>query len=167
MKILAIDPSGNFTEGKGTTGWSLLDENLKIITCGQKLAIEYTKKEEYWKDILALITELKPDILVVEDFLLYASKSNSQINSRFETPKLIGIIELYAYNRDIPIYLQRAVDVKNRWTDEILVNKNIISKVNNRYYASGVMISEHIRDSIRHGVHFIKYKLKKGNQNGS
>ena len=92
MKILAIDPSGNFTEGKGTTGWSLLDENLKIITCGQKLAIEYTKKEEYWKDILALITELKPDILVVEDFLLYASKSNSQINSRFETPKLIGII---------------------------------------------------------------------------
>ena len=30
MKILALDPSGNFKEGKGTTGWCLLDENCKI-----------------------------------------------------------------------------------------------------------------------------------------
>lgn len=160
MKILAIDPSGNFTEGKGTTGWSLLNEKFEITACGQKLATDYNTKEEYWKSILNLISELKPDQLVVEDFLLYATKSNSQINSRFETPKLIGIIELYAYEHHIPIHLQRAVDVKNRWRDDILVNKNIISKNNNRYYAGGVMISEHIRDSIRHGVHFIKYRMK-------
>lgn len=160
MKILALDPSGNFTEGKGTTGWSLFDENFNVIACGQKLAINYECKEEYWASIIELISKLKPDRLVVEDFLLYATKSNSQINSRFETPKLIGIIELYAYKNKLPITLQRAVDVKERWKDDILVNKNIISKNNNRYYAGGVMISEHVRDSIRHGAHYIKYKLK-------
>lgn len=162
MKILAIDPSGNFTEGKGTTGWSLLDENIKILACGQILANNYECKEAYWESIINLITSLQPDRLVIEDFLLYASKSNNQINSRFETPKLIGLIEMYAYKHNTHIQLQRAVDVKARWTDDILVLNKIIDKVGNRYYAGGVMISEHIRDSIRHGVHYIKYRIKKG-----
>lgn len=162
MKILAIDPSGNFTEGKGTTGWSLLDENMKILACGQILANNYKCKEAYWESIINLITSLQPDRLVIEDFLLYASKSSNQINSRFETPKLIGLIEMYAYKHNTHIKLQRAVDVKARWTDDILVLNKIIDKVGNRYYAGGVMISEHIRDSIRHGVHYIKYRIKEG-----
>lgn len=162
MKILAIDPSGNFTEGKGTTGWSLLDDSINILACGQILANNYEHKEAYWESIINLIDTLQPDRLVIEDFLLYASKSNNQINSRFETPKLIGLIEMYAYKHNLSIKLQRAVDVKNRWTDEILVLNKIIDKVGNRYYAGGVMISEHIRDSIRHGVHYIKYQIKKG-----
>lgn len=162
MKILAIDPSGNFTEGKGTTGWSLLDENINILACGQILASQYNNKEDYWGSVITLIEHLQPDILVIEDFLLYASKSNNQINSRFETPKLIGLIEMYAYKNNVTIKLQRAVDVKNRWTDDILVHNNIISKLGNRYYAGGVLVSEHIRDAIRHGVHYIHYKLKKG-----
>lgn len=162
MKILAIDPSGNFTEGKGTTGWSLLDETITILACGQLLASNYNSKEDYWRSVISLIKHLQPDRLVIEDFLLYASKSSNQINSRFETPKLIGIIEMYAYENNITIKLQRAIDVKNRWTDEILLHNNIINKVGNRYYAGGVLVSEHIRDSIRHGVHYIKYTLKKG-----
>ena len=161
MKILCIDPSGNYNEGKGTTGWSLLNENINIIACGQLLASEYKSKEEYWNNVIKLIINMNSDTIVLEDFLLYAHKSNNQINSRFETPKLIGLIEMYAWENKIPIHLQRAVDVKNRWTDDILVKKNIISRVGNRYYAGGVMTSEHIRDSIRHGVHFIKYHLKK------
>lgn len=159
MKILAIDPSGNFNEGKGTTGWSLF-EGTNIIACGQILADSFNKKEFYWNAIVELILTLKPDQLVVEDFLLYSHKSKNQINSRFETPKLIGIIEFICFKNNMPIHLQRAVDVKSRWTDEILVRKSIITKINNRYYAGGVMISEHIRDSIRHGMHYITYRLK-------
>ena len=127
MKILCIDPSGNYNEGKGTTGWSLLNENINIIACGQLLASEYKSKEEYWNNVIKLIINMNPDTIVLEDFLLYAHKSNNQINSRFETPKLIGLIEMYAWENKIPIHLQRAVDVKNRWTDDILVKKNIIS----------------------------------------
>src|SRR5690554_1200878 len=101
MKILSIDPSGNFTEGKGTTGWSLLDEFCKVIACGQIKAEYFENKICYWKAIVSLIEELNSDYLVLEDFLLYAHKSNVQINSRFETSKLIGIIE-YKFTNKIP-----------------------------------------------------------------
>ena len=161
MKILAIDPSGNFEEGKGTTGWCLLDENCKIQAVGQILAKQSNSKEEHWKSHIELIQQLSPDYIVIEDYLLYANKSQSQINSRFETPRLIGAIELYCWDKGIPLKFQKASDVKIRFTDARLVQGNYISKSNSRYYAAGVIVSEHIRDSIRHGIFFVKFKLKK------
>ena len=158
--ILAIDPSGNFNEGKGTTGWSLISENKKIISCGQILAKNFENKFDYWSEVVSLIQHLQADIVVIEDFLLYEDKCKVQINSRFETPKLIGLLEMFCYEQNKPYFLQRAVDVKKRWTDDILVNKGYIQKINNRYYAGGVLISDHIRDSIRHGIHFITFKMK-------
>lgn len=158
MKILAIDPSGNFNEGKGTTGWSLFDENCKPIACGQIRAEDFNNRKDYWQAIINIVNSFSPNYLVVEDFLLYADKSKVQINSRFETPKVIGILE-FLYE-DI-IYLQRAVDVKKRWNDDMLVKKEIVSKVNSRYYMCGMLVSEHIRDSARHAVHFITFKLRK------
>lgn len=161
MKILALDPSGNFEEGKGTTGWCLLDENCKIQAVGQLLAKDCSGKEEHWLNHIKLIDHLNPDFVVVEDYLLYASKSKTQINSRFETPRLIGAIELHCWSENIPLRFQKASDVKIRFTDARLVQGNYISKSNSRYYAAGVMVSEHIRDSIRHGVYFTKFKLPK------
>lgn len=160
MKILAIDPSGNFTEGKGTSGWALLDEHCSPIACGQVRAEEFETKTEYWGAVVNLAIQLQPDYLVIEDFLLYASKSKVQINSRFETVKLIGILE-YVLSNKVPIFLQRAVDVKKRWRDDILVHKGYITKKNNRYYAAGVLTSDHVRDAVRHAVHFITFKLPK------
>lgn len=161
--ILAIDPSGNFNEGKGTTGWALLSSDKTIISCGQKLAEHYDNKFDYWNSVLDLIRNFKIDYVVIEDFLLYEESSKTQIYSRFETPKLIGLLESLCNEMHIPYILQRAVDVKKRWSDEILVNKNYVQKVNNRYFAGGVMVSEHIRDAIRHGIHFITFKLKETN----
>jgi hypothetical protein len=163
MKILAIDPSGNFNEGKGTTGWCLLDENCKLISVGQLMASECNSKEEHWMEHLDLIKHLAPDYIVVEDYLLYANKSQSQINSRFETSRLIGAIELYCWTNNIPLRFQKASDVKQRFTDERLVQGNYISKSSScsRYFAAGVLATGHIRDAIRHGVYFVKFKLKK------
>lgn len=159
-KILAIDPSGNFNEGKGTTGWALVSSNKEIISCGQILAKNYENKFQYWNAIIQLVKMIGADYVVIEDFLLYEESSKSQINSRFETPKLIGILELYCNSNNIEYSLQRAVDVKKRWTDEILVYNNYIQKQNDRYFACGVLVSGHIRDAIRHGIHFVTFKLK-------
>jgi hypothetical protein len=160
---LALDPSGNFTEGKGTTGWAVISsEGPTIISCGQVLAENYSNKFDYWRAILNIIDNTKFDYLVIEDFLLYKSKAQSQINSRFETPKIIGIIEMYCNNANKPCEFQRAVDVKNRWTDDILVHKGYIQKKGNRYFAGGVLISEHIRDAIRHGIHYVTFKVNRG-----
>ncbi len=160
MKILAIDPSGNFNEGKGTTGWALISDNKEIISCGQILAKNFNSKFEYWESIIKLIKNLEPNHLVIEDFLLYEDKSKVQINSRFETPKLIGLLEFYCYKTNRTYTLQRAVDVKKRWNDDILVNKGYVQKVNNRYFVCGVLTSDHIRDAIRHGIHYITFKIK-------
>ena len=160
MKILAIDPSGNFNEGKGTTGWSLFDEDCKPIACGQLRAKDFETKREYYNKIIEVVNNFQPNHLIVEDFMLYATKSQVQINSRFETSQLLGI--LYWNFEDI-ITLQRAVDVKKRWNDDRLVQKGILTKTNNRYYMCGMLVSDHIRDSARHAIHFIKFKLKKEN----
>lgn len=159
MKILAIDPSGNFNEGKGTTGWALLDETCNPIACGQIRAEDFPTQISYWNAIVSLADNLEPDYIVIEDFLLYANKSQVQIHSRFETAKLIGVLEYYFKDKNIT--LQRAVDVKKRWNDDILVRKGYVTKNGSRYYAAGVLVSEHIRDAIRHGVHFITFKLNK------
>ena len=158
--ILAIDPSGNFTEGKGTTGWALVTSNRTIISVGQVLAKNYSTKVEYWSAIVELIKSIEPDIVVIEDFLLYKDKSQSQILSRFETSRLIGVLEFHCDNLQIPYHFQRAIDVKTRWSDEILTLNGYIQKEGNRYYAGGVLISDHIRDAIRHGIHFATYKIK-------
>lgn len=160
MKILAIDPSGNFNEGKGTTGWALFTEDRKIISCGQILAENFDTKFDYWNAIIWLPKHLDVDVTVIEDFLLYESRAKSQINSRFETPKIIGLLEYTLWANEKQYALQRAVDVKNRWTDEILVKNGVIQKKGNKYYAGGVLTSGHIRDAIRHGMHYITYKLK-------
>lgn len=161
MKILAIDPSGNFTEGKGTTGWVLLTEDRTIISCGQILAENFSTKFDYWNAIISLPKHLGVDMVVIEDFLLYESRAKSQINSRFETPKIIGLLEYNLWTDKKEYTLQRAVDVKNRWTDDILVRNGVIQKKGNKYYAGGVLISGHIRDAIRHGMHYITYKIKR------
>lgn len=161
MIILALDPSGNFNEGKGTTGWAILTEQRKVISCGQILAKNYPNVYAYWDAHIELIHSLKPDYIVMEDFLLYAHKAANQINSRFETPKLIGILEYEVKKSNCKLYFQRAVDVKKRWSDDILLHNGIIQKMGNKYFSCGVVVSKHIRDAIRHGVHFVQYKLPK------
>jgi hypothetical protein len=158
MRLLAYDPSGSFTEGKGTTGWSLWEwseDSVQIITLGQIKATDYETKELYWKAHLDLIEKLKPNELVVENFKLYADKAIQQIGSSMETSKLIGVIEMFCAEHNIPITLQSASEVKKRWRDEILEHCKIIYHKNSRYYWNNMILSDHIRDSIRHGKHYI------------
>ena len=161
--ILAIDPSGNFSEGKGMTGWCLYDtQTNKIIKFGVLKAAHYQTAEAYWDAHVELIDGLQGYYydLVIEDYMLYANRANSQINSRFETPKLIGIMQMEAYRRSIPIYFQTAAAVKARWRDDILVRKGLIRQEGESYYISNVCLVDHIRDAIRHAVHHATFRKK-------
>ncbi|MDD3923098.1 MAG: hypothetical protein PHY39_06170 [Endomicrobiaceae bacterium] len=160
--IVGIDPSGAFTEGKGTTGICLLHaEDMKIVYAEDITARSFPNKESYWQHHLNTLQEylfnrkqrgLKA-ILVIEDFLLYENKANSLVNSRMETSKLIGIIQLWCYKHNIPYKMQLASEVKQRWADPILEWKGYIQKKGARYN-----YNNHIRDSIRHAVHFATFK---------
>ena len=158
--ILALDPSGNYNEGSGTTGWVLFDmETDKICKFGVIKAGMYSNQMDYWDAHIALLDGLagyEPDI-VIEDYLLYANRSQSQINSRFETPQLIGILKYECYKRGIMVYLQTAVSVKKRWNNKILVAKGYLNMKGRCYYIGDIMVSDHVQDAVRHAVHFATF----------
>lgn len=173
--VLGLDPSGSFHEGNGTTGWCLFDATTnEIIDRGNLDAENYEEMEAYWDAHISLIRDKtilcdKNVIIVIEDYILYAAKLDSQINSRMETPKLIGILQHYCWLADIPYYMQLASEVKNRWTNEILLHKKIIYKNRAKFYidaACTVLINRHCIDAIRHAVHYNTFRNKKeGNKN--
>ena len=164
--IIGIDPSGAFYEGKGTTGYSIYfaPEN-KFNEVGVIKASGHICAESYWHKHLAFLEAFlysargrrknRSDnvILVIEDYLLYANKAESQIYSRMETSKLIGIIQHWCWTHDIPYCMQPAAHVKQRWADPILEHKGFIKKKNGRYD-----VCEHTRDSMRHAIHYATFK---------
>lgn len=161
MKILAIDPSGNFFEGKGVTGWALYSED-KPKSVGQIRSIEYPTQINYWQEHLNLIELLQPELVVIEEYKLYAHTAKSQIGSEFETIQLIGIIKYYCKNNNIKLVLQPA-KIKIRYTNEILLHKNIITTDQKKnYYILGIQTTNHILDAVRHAEYFLNFSRKKG-----
>lgn len=161
--VLALDPSGSYKEGKGHTGWCLLDQKTnKIMKFGVIEAKNYKCQFHYWDAHITLIDSLagyKPDI-VMEDYLLYGERATNQINSRLETPQLIGIIKYEAFKRGIFVYIQTAMQVKTRWPDDLLVHKGYIQKKGRTYYMNNVPLVSHIKDAVRHAAHYMTYNSK-------
>jgi hypothetical protein len=158
--VLALDPSGSYKEGMGTTGWCLYDiEKQKIAKFGFIDANKYSCQFQYWDAHLTLIDSLEgyhPD-LAVEDYLLYGARAEAQINSRLETPQLLGILKYEVWKRGSYIHLQTAAQVKTRWSNNILLNKGLIEKDGLGYKINGVKVSDHILDSVRHALHYAMY----------
>lgn len=167
--ILAFDPSGNFEEGKGTTGCCIFDtEQGKILEIKNIFAKNFTTKEHYWEahiqEIQYVLTEYKPRalIIVIEEFMLDPKRALQQSHSRMETPKLIGIMQLWCSEHNVPYVMQRPTDVKTRWADHILEFKGFIQKYKNTYTLPEDLksISRHCKDAIRHAVHYHYFKNK-------
>lgn len=164
--VLGIDPSGNFEEGKGTTGFCLYDvENDYIVETKSISADAYETQHKYWHAVLMYVMKTaykykhKTLAIVIEDYLLYATKASSQINSKMETPKLIGILEYYCGECSLPVTLQPAHLVKNRWANEVLMHKGYIKKKGQRWFTQyEKAVDRHAIDAIRHAVHFGTFK---------
>lgn len=167
--ILAFDPSGNFKEGKGTTGWCLYDtETKRIAKFGSIKASHASGTEAYWSDHIKLIDDLTGYSMeiVIEDYMLYSNRAQSQINSIFETPRLIGVLQYECYIRGIPVVFQTAAQVKNRWNDAILEHKGLIELRQGSYWLKDIQLSDHNKDAIRHAIHRATFRNKEGVSNG-
>ena len=173
--ILAIDPSGNFNEGKGISGWVLMEEtNGKIIKFGAIDASTSIDMEEHWDKHIDLIMNMDKEyediVVVIEDYMLQASKAMSQTNSRMETPKLIGVVQYFCWIKDIKLVMQTPVSVKRRWKDFLLSKKGYMemetrtSRAGISYaYCSinGFRVNGHVIDALRHAVHYYTFQSKK------
>ena len=156
MRILTLDPSGNFSknEGDGTTGWAIFHYG-ELKDFGHVQASGYERIEEYWQAISELI-DLSIDIVVCESYRLFAGKASAQSNSMMETPQLIGYLRMYCYKWQIPIVFQDPKD-KARVTDPILVRQGVFELKGKKHYCLGRSTNLHMRDAIRHGIYFLKY----------
>lgn len=154
--ILAFDPSGNFEEGRGTTGWSVFDSQGELGMFGEIKATECETAEEYWDKHLGLITDVEPSVVVCESFHLQPSKAKQQSWSALETPQLIGLLRWYCWDNNIPIVLQKPL-IKQRFTDDVLEKMGVIEKRGSKYYIAGNLTNLHMRDSIRHGLYYKRY----------
>lgn len=160
--IVALDPSGNFTEGNGTTG--ICELNGEMAEVREIHAGKYKSAEEYWNVHIKylesiLFWEDKKFELVMEGYRLYGHKSDTQVNSTLETPQLIGVIRYWCYANNVPLKIQYAVEVKNRWSDSVLEKKGIIEIVNKRrkLISSGQWLNNHKTDALRHALHYQRY----------
>ena len=167
MRFIAMDPSGNFLEGKGQTGWVIIN-NTQIECFGQIRAKDYESREEYWKAHTDLIEERELTRIVIEDFRLYKSKAHSQTNSEMETSKLLGYIEMYSYNSHLTLKKQIASQAKSRFKDKILLYKGYVTKdQNGRVYINAVNVSRHIVDALRHALFYLLIEEKRRKNDGS
>jgi hypothetical protein len=172
--VLALDPSGNFHEGKGTTGICIFNaDRMEIAVVDCLKATDYKSMELYWNGVInyidIMLRRYRGDLcLVVEDYLLYANKAADQINSRMETPKLIGVLQYHCFKNKLYYIMQTANEVKTRWTDDILHHKHYIQKDGKRWVlpSSNIPINKHCMDAIRHAVHFATFKNKGVEPNG-
>jgi hypothetical protein len=165
-KILAIDPSGNFTEGKGKTGFVMFwheDGVEDVFKFGTLSAENYETRVEYWADVAILIAEEKPDVLVVEDYRLYntaATGAAVQSFSQMETPRLLGVIEQTAVMNQIPVVFQMANTTKP-YTDDKLQKLGILKKEKNKWWFKGQAINDHQRSALRHLLRYLD-KIEQG-----
>ena len=170
ITILTLDPSGAYNEGKGTTGYSIwlfntISKGYGILLTGNIRAEHFSNQYDYFSSHLDLIKRAEPDVIVMEDFTLYANKAKQQIGSTMETPQLIGLIKFYCAEYNIELVMQRAVDVKNRWSDKILEYKGLVYRDPRGSFRdmNHYKVSRHAKDAIRHGIHYITKRIKELN----
>lgn len=163
MRILCFDPSGNFTEGKGTTGWAIFEDG-ELKDFGEIKSSDFAFQEEYWADHERLIFAISPDLILCESYHLFGQKAKAQTGSAMETSQLIGYMKMVAWKCDI-VWVFQHPDQKTPVNDERLVRAGVFMKKGNKHYCMDRPTNLHMRDAIRHGVYY--YKLGKGKVRGS
>lgn len=164
MKHIAIDPSGNFKEGKGTSGICIsIDGEQKELK--EIKAEEFETADQYWMAHVVMLQQEFPDHVTIEGYRLYNHKGKEakmQANSELETPQLIGVLKHWCYSLDINYNIQFASEVKTRWDESVLEALGILQRLNGRYYWNGQVTNTHKRDALKHSLHWHRYYLKEG-----
>jgi hypothetical protein len=172
MRVLAIDPSGSFKHGSGTSGWCVVDDKTgKIVGLGNIKAKNYESREKYFNAHKSLINMYTHDILVIENFILYQSTASSLYNQELETSELIGVICSLEEEQGKKIVRQKAQQIKS----VLKKNKVLLALVNQteekltfkttkldrvQWFFEDVRVSNHIVDAIRHAYYYLNQEKK-------
>jgi hypothetical protein len=166
MKLIALDPSGNWgKEGMGVTGICIMEDGVVKELTDIK-AKDYPSEVEYWMAHVEFIFKNKPDQICFEGYKLYHHKgmaAKTQANSELQTSQLIGILKYTCHVMKIPYTVTFASEVKTRWSEDVLVRLGILTTNENksRLFFNGELTSTHRRDALKHALHWDRYKKEK------
>ncbi len=125
-------------------GWAHF-HNGTLQRCGE---IQKEKLHLQALELEALIVDVKPTHLVVEDYRIYAGKLREHTWSSLYTPKLIGVIEFLGAKYELERIMQMASS-KHFCTNEKLKKWG--------FYTRGL---PHAMDAIRHGCYYLLFGRK-------
>ena len=162
MITLAIDPSGNFTEGKGHTGIAgIKDSDWTTVFTKSVNASDYDSRYEYWTAVKNVITdyvlEKTPIQVVIESYVVRANGFTT--GKMPETAMLIGVLVYCCETLGVPVYFQSPSQAKTRFRDDLIPNylpQMTVDK--NRYYLGKKLTNDHERDALKHLLYFKRYK---------
>lgn len=134
--ILALDPGQ-------TVGWATATDGSFTVS-GQL-------PEATFSDLRKLIGSFKPDLIIMEKYVLYPWKADEQGYSSFFTPRIIGTVETFAWEHvpQIPIGWQGAGQGKGFCTDDKLKSWGFFNRG-----------KKHANDATRHMCYFLLFGKK-------
>jgi hypothetical protein len=162
--ILAIDPSGNFEEGKGKTGIAISYNGWECVKTYTVDAAKYSNRMSYWDAVIEYVHKLLKireegyDIHVVIE--KYVMRNNGfTIGKMPETVMLIGLLIYFCEKNGIKYTLQTPSQVKKRYSNEHLTKLfPQITYKNNRYQLEkSKILNDHERDALKHLAFYKNY----------
>lgn len=97
MIIVGFDPGE-------TTGYAVVETKER----GEFPAVLERGVLAQWHGIRRLLDTYSPELIIAEEFRLYASKAQAQVNSNMIAPQVLGVIKYLGEIYHIPIILQGA-----------------------------------------------------------
>lgn len=148
--ICAIDPGK--TTGVCCGRATIRSSGIAKLVVAKSLEIPWNQR---FYQLEELLTGYWWDHIVCEDFRLYRTHSRDQINSRFPSSQLIGLIEYFAWKGGVPIHFQMAADRKRtKVLEEHIEAVGGLTR-------NGNPASQHRWDSYQHMRYFVVLNAKK------
>ena len=133
--LIALDPGY-------TTGYSIFLDGKHYLNG----VIDWKIPSEGFYVMTNMLKNFFPDVIVCEDYRLYASRAKAQTGSQIDTVRIIGAIELLCNQNNIKFYKMMPSTAKGFVKDEKLKEWGLYKKIN-----------PHARDSLRVAIHWLLF----------
>ena len=140
-RVLAFDPGE-------TTGWAYFTYGT-LKEAGQ-ISVPVVNEVLHAEEFFYVVTTTDPDVVVVEDYRVYASKAQPHSWNALYTPKLIGYIQAVCHSRfevgRQPKMVMQMASSKQFCTNDKLKAWGFYQKAN-----------PHANDAVRHGCYYLLF----------